>query len=152
MPRFSEKDLMKKAHTLTEAWMWPNNEVRTEESKYHARVLRQILFEEMKARPPEFNAMKVQFVEELLGDCNPMGMVLQALHCDVDEEDLDLCLDRSFNEMLYGPSDNRIANALTPEQLEEATKQRAEMKSTMQTYLDEGVNPLAFSYRKLLKH
>ena len=153
MPRFSDKDLMKKAHTLTEAWMWPHQEERSDASKEQARVLRQILFEEMKARTDEdFNPMEVRFIEELLGDCNPMGRVIQVMHCDVDEADIDTCLERSFNEMLYGPSDHMTSRQATPEQVAEARQKLTRMRGTMESFLEEGVNPLAFSHTKLLAH
>lgn len=152
MPRFSDKEVRRKAHALTEAWMWPNQEERTETSKEYARVLREILYEEMKNREESFNAMAVRCVEELLGDCNPMGRIIQVMHCDVDEDDIEVCLDRSLREMLHGPSDQMSEPNPSPEKVAEAQNQLAKMRNAMETYLEEGVNPLAFSYRKLLSH
>jgi hypothetical protein len=152
MPRFSDKDLMGKAHSLAEAWMWPHSETRTDEDKARARVLRQILFEEMKAHPDdEFNPMQVQSVTELLGDCNPMGKVIQNMHCDVEPADIELCLQRSFLEMLHGPGQVSLASP-TPEQVARAKEQVGKMRGVMEAYLEEGVNPLAFSTKKLLSH
>jgi hypothetical protein len=152
MPRFSDKEIRRKAHALTEAWMWPNQEERTETSKEYARVLREILFEEMKSRDDEFNAMAVRCVEELLGDCNPMGKIIQVMHCDVDEDDIEMCLDRSLRDMLYGASGDVNEQRPSPEKVAEAKKQVEQMRGAMEAYLEEGVNPLAFSYKKLLSH
>jgi hypothetical protein len=148
-----EETFVLKAHRMATAWVWPEDddvEARTDDEKYHAKVLRALLVAGLRKLEDEGrNPMAVSLVAEVLPDANVMGLIYKRTSSVITDEAISRSVGSLVMEQLYGQRDRLLFHLVNAEDCANAYEYGQQLEARMRKEIAEGKNPLAKTARQL---